>query len=105
MKLRLPTLDVIAKKLKGLVPSHLFTAMKDLYFSRIKLKPLKRLRLCIHLTDHCNLNCRGCDNFSPLADKRNVDVAVFERDIARIAELGGVSDLQLLGGSPCSIPM
>lgn len=21
----------------------------------------------VHLCDHCNLNCRGCDNFSPVA--------------------------------------
>jgi MoaA/NifB/PqqE/SkfB family radical SAM enzyme len=100
------SLDIIAKNLEGYIPPHLFAFMKDAYFSRIKLRPLKQLRLCIHLTDHCNLNCRGCDNFSPIAAERNVDVSVFERDIARISELtgGALADLQLLGGEPLLHP-
>ena len=24
----------------------------------------------LHLVDHCNLNCRGCTHFSPLAEKK-----------------------------------
>jgi MoaA/NifB/PqqE/SkfB family radical SAM enzyme len=100
------SLDVAAKRLEGFIPPRLFAFMKDAYFSRIKLRPLKRLRLCIHLSDHCNLNCRGCDNFSPIAPERNVDISVFERDIARIAELTGgiLGDLQMLGGEPLLHP-
>ena len=25
-------------------------------------------KIDIHLTDHCNLNCKGCTHFSPLAE-------------------------------------
>jgi MoaA/NifB/PqqE/SkfB family radical SAM enzyme len=58
--------------------------------------------LHIHLTDHCNLNCRGCDNLSPLATETFADETVFERDCARISTLcnGRVREIQLLGGEP-----
>jgi organic radical activating enzyme len=100
------SLDIIAKKIEGFIPPYFFAFMKDAYFSRIKLKPLKKLRFVIHLTDHCNLNCRGCDNFSPIASERNIDISVFERDLARIQELttGDIDDVQLLGGEPLLHP-
>jgi len=62
--------------------------------------------LHIHLTDHCNLNCRGCDNFSPLSPEVFADTAVFERDCARIYELSNdcVREVQLLGGEPLLHP-
>jgi len=58
--------------------------------------------LHVHLADHCNLNCCGCDNFSPLSPEVFADMAVFERDMARISELskGKVQEIQLLGGEP-----
>jgi MoaA/NifB/PqqE/SkfB family radical SAM enzyme len=62
--------------------------------------------LHIHLADHCNLNCRGCDNFSPLSPEVFADVNVVERDCARISTLSGgkVSEVQLLGGEPLLHP-
>lgn len=58
--------------------------------------------LHIHLTDHCNLNCKGCDNFSPLSPEVFADISVVEEDCARISELsdGKVGEIQLLGGEP-----
>ena len=82
---------------------------------RRKLKPLwKRVTqqnmrkkrdipiLHIHLADHCNLNCRGCDNFSPLAPEVFADISIVEQDIKRISEIseGRVREIQLLGGEP-----
>jgi hypothetical protein len=71
-----------------------------------RLKPRKQLSLHIHLVDHCNLNCRGCDNFSPLAHEKNIDISIFERDCAKISELthGRIEELQLLGGEPLLHP-
>ena len=62
--------------------------------------------LHIHLTDHCNLNCRGCDNFSPLSPDIFADIEVVERDCLRISELssGKVQEIQLLGGEPLLHP-
>jgi len=59
--------------------------------------------LHIHLVDHCNLNCRGCDNFSPLAPKVFAELATVENDLKRISGLSGggrVGEIQLLGGEP-----
>ncbi len=62
--------------------------------------------LHIHLTDHCNLNCRACDNFSPLSPEVFADIAVVEEDFARISELTNkqVEKIQLLGGEPLMHP-
>ena len=62
--------------------------------------------LHLHLTDHCNLNCRGCDNFSPLAPETFADIAGFEKDCARMVELtnGRIDEIQLLGGEPLLHP-
>ena len=42
--------------------------------------------LHFHLTDHCNLNCRGCDNFSPLAPDTFTETEAFEADCRRMVE-------------------
>jgi MoaA/NifB/PqqE/SkfB family radical SAM enzyme len=62
--------------------------------------------LHIHLADHCNLNCRGCDNFSPLSPEVYADIAIVTADLARIAELsnGMAGEVQLLGGEPLLHP-
>ncbi|MDR0743153.1 MAG: radical SAM protein [Tannerella sp.] len=62
--------------------------------------------LHIHLADHCNLNCRGCDNFSPLSPEVFAKIDVVERDCARISALseGNVNEVQLLGGEPLLHP-
>ncbi|MBP1664171.1 MAG: radical protein [Bacteroidetes bacterium] len=62
--------------------------------------------LHLHLVDHCNLNCRGCDNFSPLAPEVFADILTFENDCARMSKLVGnrVDEIQLLGGEPLLHP-
>ena len=56
----------------------------------------------VHLVEHCNLNCQGCNHYSPLAEKEFMDISVFRRDFARMAELtkGDVNYINLLGGEP-----
>lgn len=59
----------------------------------------------IHITEHCNLNCAGCNHFSPLADEECLDPKDFERDIRRLAELSPrLFALKLLGGEPLLHP-
>ena len=62
--------------------------------------------LHLHLTDHCNLNCRGCDNFSPLAPETFADIVVFEKDCKKMGELSNshIQEVQLLGGEPLLHP-
>ena len=60
----------------------------------------------VHLTDHCNLNCRGCDNFSPLAEENYVDKKSFSSDFRQLSELANdrITKIRLLGGEPLLHP-
>ena len=59
----------------------------------------------VHLTDHCNLNCRGCSHFSPLADVWYADIGSHERDMRRLSQLfGNVDKIRLMGGEPLLHP-
>ena len=98
--------------IKKIIPHKLvlfYRSLKPL-FQKITRKNMQRKPLIpilhIHLVDHCNLNCCGCNNFSPLSPEVFADVDVFERDCARISELsnGLVQEIQLLGGEPLLHP-
>jgi len=103
---------MIGNAIKKLVPRQLILFRRSLIpaVRKITKKNMQRKSLIpilhIHLADHCNLNCRGCDNFSPLSPEVFADVNVVERDCARIAELsnGKVNEIQLLGGEPLLHP-
>ncbi len=60
----------------------------------------------VDITHHCNLNCRGCDHFSPIAEKKFYDLAQFEDDIKRLSELTGgcVDRIGIMGGEPLLNP-
>ena len=64
------------------------------------------LKFEVHLCDHCNLNCKGCDHFSPIAPPKFTDTKTFSKDMHRIAELFGdrVLRIHLLGGEPLLAP-
>ena len=53
-----------------------------------------------HLVDHCNLNCSGCNHFSPLAQKRFADIDKFEKNLLRLNSLINITELNLMGGEP-----
>lgn len=103
---------MIENAVKKLIPRRLVLFRRSLIptWRKMTRKNLKRKAripiLHIHLADHCNLNCRGCDNFSPLSPAVFAGVEVVERDCARISELSGgqVGEIQLLGGEPLLHP-
>lgn len=76
-----------------------------LYRKRLKAKE-KPLMFEVHLAEHCNLNCKGCSHFSPLAREEFADPEECGRDMARLGELLGdqVSVIHLLGGEPLLHP-
>jgi MoaA/NifB/PqqE/SkfB family radical SAM enzyme len=100
--------------LKRIIPAAIIKRYKSYKKKRYWLyklpKKLSRrrnmLRFDIHLTDHCNLNCNGCEHFSSLADKTFLDILTFERDCARLSELTGgkIEDIAILGGEPLLHP-
>lgn len=59
-----------------------------------------------HIVEHCNLRCRGCTHFAPLAEEEYLDIHEFERDIARLSYLTGrvARFINLLGGEPLLHP-
>ena len=71
---------------------------------RLKKKDL--LWFGVHVTDHCNLNCKYCDNFSPIADEFYLDIKQFTKDCERIAVLsnGKIAGIGLRGGEPLLHP-
>lgn len=65
----------------------------------------KMLFFDVHICDHCNLNCKGCTNFCPVAEEKFVDLNILERDFKRLSELTNRKcDLNLMGGEPLLHP-
>jgi hypothetical protein len=85
---------------------------KRLYYLGMRLtiherrKPLKFLRVAMPLALHCNLDCKGCCTYSPLASEVFYGIDDFENDIKRLSELtnGEVDQLHLIGGEPLLHP-
>jgi hypothetical protein len=75
-------------------------------FKNGKKKRRRQLRFDVHLVDHCNLSCKGCEHFSSIADNKFLSLGEFERDCKRLSELTGgiVDDIALLGGEPLLHP-
>ena len=73
-----------------------------LKFKRNVLKRNPHLyRLVVHLTDHCNLNCRGCTHFSNIAKPHFADPEQFEKEFALLEGIfSGITEIYLLGGEP-----
>lgn len=65
-----------------------------------------KLQFQTHIVEHCNLNCRGCYHFSPLANKEFLSIDDYKRDIKRLSELfnGNMERILLLGGEPLLHP-
>ena len=60
----------------------------------------------VHLAEHCNLNCCGCDHFSPLAEPELTDIEEFTKDISRMGDIFSheCREIHLLGGEPLLHP-
>lgn len=64
-----------------------------------KKKPLLRY-FNVNIVDHCNLNCKYCDHFAPLAEEKYADIQNLEKDFKRIASLVSLESIGLMGGEP-----
>ncbi len=72
----------------------------------LRLEPRKSLKYEVHITEHCNLNCRGCFHCSPLAKEEFLSVEEYEKDCNRLSELyqGNMECIELMGGEPLLHP-
>ena len=70
-----------------------------------KRRDQSRQAIHIKLTDHCNLNCIGCNVFSPISERVFLDTARYTEDVKRLRELlGDTFDVILMGGEPLLHP-
>ena len=67
---------------------------------------IKKIDIDVHLAEHCNLKCKGCDNYSPIAEKEYVDAKLLERDFLQLKEIfkKHISSIRLMGGEPLLNP-
>lgn len=65
----------------------------------------KGLTMEIHIVDHCNLNCAGCNHFSPLAKPWYISEQEFITQLTLLKNnIPTVKELLLLGGEPLLHP-
>ncbi len=65
--------------------------------------PIPELQM--HVSDKCNLNCRGCTHFSPLFNEVGCECDSIIYDIKQIKKLfTGIMRIDLLGGEPLLNP-
>lgn len=59
-----------------------------------------KIRFIVDIVDHCNLNCKSCGHFSPLAPHSFLDIETLESDLKRLSELlrGNIHCFELMGG-------
>jgi len=85
-----------------ILPQKFMMKICSIYFNRKKFKKQDWLTLNLYITGKCNLNCKGCSAFAPIADNYILDTVSFESDCKRLAELGAkkIPQIQLFGGEP-----
>lgn len=72
-------------------------------YKRYLINELKYLEF--HITDHCNLKCKGCGHLSNIADEFFADPRDFERDITQLSKIfNNIKTIRLLGGEPLLHP-
>ena len=83
-----------------------YEEMERLFAEKKKLMPLPTLQFEVHVVEHCNLNCKGCDNFSCIAEKSFLDIVQYEKDMERLSYLcdGDAKRIHLMGGEPLLHP-
>jgi hypothetical protein len=104
MKSILPFIKDIPVLLRTYISPQLFQDIYQLIV--IKGKRITKLfPIEIHITEHCNLNCKGCNHFSSLAKEEYLDPVQFEKDFMRLAELSkDYFAIKILGGEPLLHP-
>ena len=67
-----------------------------------RLVPLDSIHIEVNINKDCNLKCKGCDHFAPIAEADTLELDVFERDMKRLADVmaGHIHRIILLGGEP-----
>ena len=90
--------------LKTYISPQIFSDIHQFVLIRCK-RITKSFPIEVHVTEHCNLNCKGCNHFSCLAEEEYLNPNQFEKDIKRLSELSKkYYDIKILGGEPLLHP-
>ncbi|MDR2477701.1 MAG: 4Fe-4S cluster-binding domain-containing protein [Treponema sp.] len=95
----------IRNLVKRFIPDQALSFLR-FYRSQIKLangpKRSSLLQFEVHLADHCNLNCKSCSHFSPLAEENFMEIDDFRHDCERLGKLTGgqIQFIRFMGGEP-----
>ncbi len=58
-----------------------------------------------HLTDHCNLNCKGCGHYCPVAPPIYTDIDEYRYDLRGLKlHFSNIARIRLMGGEPLLHP-
>lgn len=57
-----------------------------------------------HITEACNLKCKGCSHFSVFAKPKHKDIQEFDREFERLADIEFIPIIRLMGGEPLLNP-
>ena len=69
------------------------------------VRPPELHYLELHLTDHCNLNCKGCGHYCPLVQNKFADLEQHKKDMKRLSQLfRNIHTIRLMGGEPLLHP-
>lgn len=76
------------------------------FIKTVRLHRTLPLRIEFVLSDFCNLNCKGCTHYSPLAPKEFLSMERLRKNMEKIASVCGeeVKKLYLIGGEPLLYP-
>lgn len=85
-------------QVKSHAPERVLPALR--YVRDLVSKPVLRY-VEINLADHCNLNCKGCGHFSPVASEKFADLDQLATDLNRLSQLfSNIGQFRLMGGEP-----
>jgi MoaA/NifB/PqqE/SkfB family radical SAM enzyme len=74
--------------------------------SKKRLARRTSMRLDVPVTEHCNLNCKHCCTFSPIAEKIFLDTEAYEKNLKKLVEIvrDKMDEILLAGGEPLLHP-
>ena len=95
---------IVIESLVGKLGGRFFTPILIKVAKILKIKPALPY-IEMHVVDHCNLNCKGCGHFSPIAEKWFLNPDKNEKDLERLKKLfSTIHTIRLMGGEPLLHP-
>lgn len=76
-------------------------------FTSLRNKHRAPLHIEFNLSDYCNLNCKGCSHYSPIAPAEFYPFDSLEADMRHISSIRGVEKIKevfIIGGEPLLYP-